>query len=251
MKAKRRQPPAPKKPGIASHHVHDTYSKIPEDNLKKGHVLFLYLQNGKVVSRTIQALSEQVPGTLTSANHMKPLIKRFDSFRNLSRECEKKRFVNFCEESFYSTYQQEPERSNPESENASTSSYQQESESPSSEPEIASASSHHQQEQETLPTETESVPYSCATPASFRTRLRYNLTPKSAKVQEPLDYVTKQRSAEKTSYRRKIIEYKSKVKFQKVNKIKYLTQIINRKNASLASLKVKNAKLILLHLFSA
>lgn len=159
----KRKPPPQKKPGIAIQHLHDTYSTIPDEKLKNGHVLFLYVQNSKSVTGTIGALVEHVPGTLTSANLMKPLVKKFESFNHVSRENEKAKFVKFCEEYFSATYhQQEPERPtfNPESKNASTSSYQQEPERPATESEIASTSttsSHRQQEPERPGTESENA----------------------------------------------------------------------------------------------
>ena len=114
----KRKPPPPRKPGIGTQHLHAHFSTIPRENVKNGHVLFLFVQNSRLVSSTIRALARHVPGASTSPNLVQPLIKKFESFNHLSRENEKARFVEFCEEPF--TAWQQPERPTSESENTST-----------------------------------------------------------------------------------------------------------------------------------
>ena len=125
--------PSMRKPGRAHQYLTANFSTVPSgDEVKNGHVLFLYLENDRTLSSTIRAVKdilgvqcEIAPGLLRGL-----VNKSLDKYQNLGRVNDMDRFSAICQETFslYTRSIDEPE------ELASASTHPDEPEEP--EPEL-------------------------------------------------------------------------------------------------------------------
>ncbi|XP_041463183.1 L-cysteine desulfhydrase-like [Lytechinus variegatus] len=99
---KKRSAPRPAKPGIKCQLLMDSYGSIPEDqNLKIGHVLHLHMDNCRSVAATIRSLREILPATaVITTSMLNHIINKSDRFKNLTRENDRKNFLDMCAEPF-------------------------------------------------------------------------------------------------------------------------------------------------------
>lgn len=225
-RGKKKAPP-PAKPGIAHQHLLDHYDCTPEtQKLKIGHVLRLYLESDKCVAETIRAVYKlhvlPCTGTITD-NDMKPLIKKYENFRHLSREKEKQDYVEFCDQPFTS-FRVQPAAPN-STENPNTCTVQAVSPNINHGPSTSSSC-----EPTTPDVDIPSPDVSSSGSARLRS---YNVSPRKLKLKQRLNFVSQKRSCERKQYKKRTKELKQKVNISKVIKVKYLNQNIKRKNDSL------------------
>ncbi len=246
MRKPRRRAPPPAKPGRALQHLKEFYSSSPSEreDLKIGHVLLLFCDHEKSVAKTIRAFCELLPATCTTANLVKPIIKQFESYKNLARETEKLQFVDFCDKpftAFSSPEQQEPEESISQPQNPDPVAVQDGTF------ELGPSS---QQTSDSIPGPSggpRPSPDSVPGPSGVRgpsPRLRVGeLTPRKLKLKRRNIFISHQLSTEKKRYQKRIKDLREKVNIQKVNQIKYLNQDIKRKQNSM---KQEDANIVLL-----
>lgn len=99
---KRRKLGFPAKPGIVRQYLTENFSPVPDGELKNGHILFLFMENERVSTRTIEAATKiiGVPGTILPYQ-VKTLVDRtLEKFKNLARECEMEKLDEICHETF-------------------------------------------------------------------------------------------------------------------------------------------------------
>ena len=89
----------PTKVGAAQQYLMDTYSPIPGQDLKMGHVFLLLMEQEKSVFRTIRVVSE-IFLCIIRPNDMKTVLNNLNSFKHLGREKEMEDFIQRCSEPF-------------------------------------------------------------------------------------------------------------------------------------------------------
>ena len=214
MGKQKRKPPPPSKPGITRQHLIDVYNSPPvNENLKNGHVLYLYCNNS--VPDTVHAVCSLLPESLTTdGNKIRTLGTKYKSFKK-PKHNEWNNFVKFCDEQF-------------EAKDASCP-IEQSTSGTNAEPQCVS------------PPVPSTSSFNTGTPSpSLRDR---NLTPRKRRLKERLTYVSKQRVTEKERHSEQVRNLKSKLHVEKFSHIKYLKQDIKRKKLAM---ETKNAKITLL-----
>ena len=89
----------PAKPGAARQYLMNTYSPISDRDLKMGHVFLILMEQDKSVARTVRAVNEVFP-CIIRPNDMKSVLNTLNSFKHLGREKEMQDFVQCCSEPF-------------------------------------------------------------------------------------------------------------------------------------------------------
>ena len=79
---KKKKSVLPTKVGAARQYLMDTYSPIPGQDLKMGHVFLLLMEQEKFVTRTIRAVIEIFP-CIIHPNDMKTVLNNLNSFKHL------------------------------------------------------------------------------------------------------------------------------------------------------------------------
>ena len=100
MGKKKRRRPLAEKPGPNHQHLIDVYSTIPSDgDLKNGHVLHIFCENGKSAPKTFHVISNLVTTCNFQIHHIRKISKKYSSLiKNSKRDWNT--FLKFCSERF-------------------------------------------------------------------------------------------------------------------------------------------------------
>ena len=250
----------PPKPGAARQYLMDTYTPVPDRDLKIGHIYLLFMENEKSIAKTIHAVTKKFP-CIIHPNDMRILTNTLKSYKNLSREQEIVDFIRVCSEPFTKfTAVGAPDT---KSECAADGSCPMDVDednlidvaaplslplniepvpgpSAAYEPFESELHVHVQDTSEEVP---EHQPV-CGPIPTVITPVRSSkgpLTPRKLKLKKRLDFVSNLRSAQKRQYLDRVKELNRKIDTEKLSKIKHLNQNIKRKSNTLA---VKDAIIV-------
>ena len=97
-------PKKKRKFGAARRYIYEHFAKYDDGDIKNGHVLFFYYENGKIVNQTLDTLLALFSGGISARktlNRIKNLIKHSDPLMNLYSEQQMKKYEDFCDEYFF------------------------------------------------------------------------------------------------------------------------------------------------------
>ena len=225
----------PSKPGLARQYLIDNFSLVPDGHLKKGHILFLYLEHEKSIARTIRAVLEKLGGQMTvSPNNLNSIIHILDKYKNLQRENVMTNFVLVCSEDFTAFKEIPPTQTTFGTHNDSV----MEVDDDVSHPSINSSDEMAQQvlPSPSQPKEQEVMQTAMQVLAPIRWS-RGKASPRKLRMKKRIQFLSQMRSTEKKKFAEKEKMYKELCDIQKAKKMKRLNQDIERKKNTI-SLKV-------------
>ena len=245
MPPRKKRKVVPEKTGKTRQYLMDNFCHVPDDvnALKNGHMLFIFFANDQSIAKTIRTVKETLQCRILPHQLVTLLGKSIHKFRNLSRDSDMEKFSTVCSEAytgFTPPDEPEPGPSMPGEPEPGPSMPGEPAPGPSmpGEPEPGPSMPGEPEPGPSTPQEPNPVP----TPSS-RSSQRQPLTPREMKLKRRLDFVSQTKRSMKQNYLQTVRELRSQIDTQKLQKIKYLKQEINRKNISIAKKDAKFVKL--------